>query len=104
MPCSRDHVRRAGGAHSRGVSHRDLKLENLMLRNDEEGADVKLIDFGFSKIFKVCLALRAGRCDRGDGTVAQGRCNSSARTGARACFAACPPAGTPAHVAACCHT
>lgn len=38
--------------HSRGVSHRDLKLENLMLRNDEEGADVKLIDFGFSKIFK----------------------------------------------------
>lgn len=38
--------------HSRGVSHRDLKLENLMLCDDEDGADVKLIDFGFSKLFK----------------------------------------------------
>ena len=38
--------------HSRGVSHRDLKLENLMLRDDDDGAEVKLIDFGFSKLFK----------------------------------------------------
>jgi len=38
--------------HSRGVSHRDLKLENLMFSDNDESADVKLIDFGFSKLFK----------------------------------------------------
>ena len=37
------------------MSHRDLKLENLMLLNDEAAAEVKLIDFGFSKIFQVRL-------------------------------------------------
>ena len=44
---------------SRGVSHRDLKLENLMLLNDEAAAQVKLIDFGFSKIFQVRLPCHA---------------------------------------------
>lgn len=41
--------------HSRAVSHRDLKLENLMLQDSESdlcAATVKLIDFGFSKLFK----------------------------------------------------
>jgi len=38
--------------HGRGVCHRDLKLENLMLANTDDGATVKLIDFGFSKLFK----------------------------------------------------
>ena len=37
--------------HERKVCHRDLKLENLMLEHTGEDAGVKLIDFGFSKIF-----------------------------------------------------
>jgi len=37
--------------HERKVCHRDLKLENLMLEHQGEDASVKLIDFGFSKIF-----------------------------------------------------
>ena len=32
------------------VAHRDLKLENVMLASPEEGAQVKLIDFGFCKV------------------------------------------------------
>ena len=40
--------------------HRDLKLENIMLENDE-GYDVKLIDFGFAeKINNSKLVSRAG--------------------------------------------
>jgi len=34
--------------HSRGVAHRDIKLENIMV--DEKGENVKLIDFGFSRL------------------------------------------------------
>jgi len=37
--------------HENKVAHRDLKLENVMLESPEEGALVKLIDFGFSKVF-----------------------------------------------------
>ncbi|EKX39401.1 hypothetical protein GUITHDRAFT_76412, partial [Guillardia theta CCMP2712] len=37
--------------HQRHVAHRDLKLENLMLESEEEDANIKLIDFGFSKVF-----------------------------------------------------
>lgn len=33
--------------HSRKVSHRDLKLENFMMVNDESW-DIMLIDFGLS--------------------------------------------------------
>jgi serine/threonine protein kinase len=35
------------------VAHRDLKLENVMLASPEEGAQVKLIDFGFCKVTRV---------------------------------------------------
>ena len=37
--------------HSRRVCHRDLKLENLMLSTSGDEAEIKLIDFGFCKIF-----------------------------------------------------
>ena len=37
--------------HSLGVIHRDLKLENILLKsNGEKG--VKIIDFGLSKLMK----------------------------------------------------
>jgi calcium-dependent protein kinase len=38
--------------HERSVAHRDLKLENLMFDSDRENATIKLIDFGFCKIFE----------------------------------------------------
>jgi serine/threonine protein kinase len=31
--------------HRKGVFHRDIKLENVMIKNDA----IKVIDFGFSK-------------------------------------------------------
>lgn len=37
--------------HSRGVMHRDLKLENFLLANKEEGSPLKVIDFGLSTFF-----------------------------------------------------
>ena len=32
--------------HSRGVCHRDLKLENVMFETEAEDSTLKLIDFG----------------------------------------------------------
>jgi calcium-dependent protein kinase len=37
--------------HSRGVAHRDLKFENVLFVNDSLHAEVKLIDFGLSKVY-----------------------------------------------------
>ncbi|KAJ1619258.1 kinase-like domain-containing protein, partial [Pavlovales sp. CCMP2436] len=34
--------------HSRGVYHRDLKLENLLLSHDGDDAEVRLVDFGLA--------------------------------------------------------
>ena len=34
--------------HEKGVAHRDVKLENMLL---DENLDLKLADFGMSKIF-----------------------------------------------------
>jgi len=34
--------------HSRGVCHRDLKLENFCLEDDSDHARIKMIDFGLS--------------------------------------------------------
>ena len=41
--------------HSKGIIHRDLKLENIIIREipyseKEDLYDVKIIDFGLSKI------------------------------------------------------
>ena len=35
--------------HNRGVTHRDLKLENLLLADTEDLASVKIADFGLAK-------------------------------------------------------
>lgn len=37
--------------HSRGIVHRDLKLENLIMSDASENAVVKIADFGLSKYF-----------------------------------------------------
>lgn len=36
--------------HSRGVVHRDLKPENLLFTTDEDGAELKVVDFGFARL------------------------------------------------------
>ena len=36
--------------HSRGVVHRDLKLENILLSMDSSDADIKIADFGLSAL------------------------------------------------------
>ena len=38
--------------HKQGIVHRDLKPENFLYETKEENSDVKIIDFGLSKIFK----------------------------------------------------
>lgn len=35
--------------HSQGIVHRDIKPENVLFESNEEGAAVKLIDFGLSR-------------------------------------------------------
>ncbi len=36
--------------HSYGIAHRDLKPENILMTDDSDSADMKLVDFGLSKI------------------------------------------------------
>ncbi len=36
--------------HSYGITHRDLKPENMMLVDESENAEVKILDFGLSRI------------------------------------------------------
>mmetsp|Transcript_3064 Transcript_3064/g.4317 ORF Transcript_3064/g.4317 Transcript_3064/m.4317 type:complete len:519 (+) Transcript_3064:221-1777(+) len=38
--------------HSKGIVHRDLKLENFLFSHNGEGSTLKMIDFGLSKHFK----------------------------------------------------
>jgi len=35
--------------HSKGIVHRDLKLENILFLNKSPDSEIKLIDFGLSK-------------------------------------------------------
>ncbi len=36
--------------HSYGIAHRDIKPENVLITSEDEDADVRLMDFGLSKI------------------------------------------------------
>lgn len=36
--------------HSYGVAHRDMKPENILMTDTSDGADIKIVDFGLSKI------------------------------------------------------
>lgn len=36
--------------HSFGIAHRDLKPENILMASDSDSADLKIVDFGLSKI------------------------------------------------------
>lgn len=38
--------------HNNGVVHRDLKPENFLYETKDGDSDIKIIDFGLSKIFK----------------------------------------------------
>jgi serine/threonine protein kinase len=40
-----------GYMHSRNCAHRDLKYENVLFVNDSPKAEIKLIDFGLSKVY-----------------------------------------------------
>lgn len=37
--------------HSKGIVHRDLKLENMIMLDDRDDSPVKIADFGLSKFF-----------------------------------------------------
>ncbi|CAE7708743.1 CPK1, partial [Symbiodinium microadriaticum] len=37
--------------HSRGICHRDIKLQNILMENSSPDAQIKLIDFGFGTRF-----------------------------------------------------
>lgn len=36
--------------HSYGIAHRDLKPENILMTDNSDKADIRLLDFGLSKI------------------------------------------------------
>ena len=36
--------------HKQGISHRDLKPENILMVDDSDDTDLKIVDFGLSKI------------------------------------------------------
>lgn len=46
--------------HAKGICHRDLKLENIMLERKSPDSDLKLIDFGLSlKVYSYfCVLFR----------------------------------------------
>merc|ERR1719387_1018985 len=49
--CVRQMCSAVAYCHSRGVCHRDLKLENFCFESDAQDARVKMIDFGLSAVF-----------------------------------------------------
>jgi len=53
--------------HNQGIAHRDLKPENFLFETAEEDSDLKIIDFGLSKIIKPQGALHQDGLTAGKG-------------------------------------
>ena len=43
--------------HSKGIVHRDLKLENILLADNTAKTTIKIADFGLSKVFSASTTL-----------------------------------------------
>lgn len=39
--------------HKHGICHRDLKPENFLFASKDKDSDLKVIDFGLSKVYKL---------------------------------------------------
>ena len=52
--------------HWHKMCHRDLKLENWVYADDSEDSKLKLIDFGFSKIWPFIFCILEGDLDQAD--------------------------------------
>eukprot|EP01047_Picozoa_sp_COSAG01_P047693 COSAG01_NODE_4580_length_4903_cov_50.224396_4_plen_405_part_00 len=48
--------------HRKGVVHRDLKPENILLSDDSDGAQIKLADFGLSKLYNAETEMMFTQC------------------------------------------
>lgn len=44
--------------HERNIAHLDLKPQNLLLTSDEPNSDIKLCDFGISRVISPGIEVR----------------------------------------------
>jgi calcium-dependent protein kinase len=56
---TRQMLRAVGYLHSHGIVHRDLKLENFLYESHDFDSPLKVIDFGFAKVWDPSKPMRA---------------------------------------------